>query len=169
MRQLAMRRLQSRGRERRAAAHRLLSFIPFCSCHNPSPSQRDGTSPHSGQAFPYPLGKPLQKSPHGHTHPQMGLINNLHLFVCLYVCLFLGLVFHVIHTGLELCIAKGDTEFVILLPPSPKCWNHKHASPHLLYEVLGMKPGALCRLLQHFTNLALSPVPPLTLYNLSGL
>lgn len=41
---------------------------------------------------------------------------------------------------------KNDLEFLILIPPPPKCWDYKPAPACLVYAVLGRKSKASCLL-----------------------
>lgn len=33
------------------------------------------------------------------------------------------------------CVAKGDLELLVPLPPLPECWDYGHMAPYLLYRV----------------------------------
>lgn len=50
--------------------------------------------------------------------------------VCVWV-IYLFILSHVAQTGFKLCVAKDDLEFLILLPPPFKSWDHRHLPPHL--------------------------------------
>ena len=39
------------------------------------------------------------------------------------------------------CVAEDDLELLILLPLPPRCWDYRPAPRHLVYVVLGTKPG----------------------------
>lgn len=41
------------------------------------------------------------------------------------------------------CVAKDDSELLVLLPSLPKRWDYKHAPTCLDYLVMGIEPRAL--------------------------
>lgn len=45
---------------------------------------------------------------------------------------------HLTQAGLELCVARNDSVMLILLPPSPHCWDYKWP----VYAVLRLEPRA---------------------------
>lgn len=50
-------------------------------------------------------------------------------------------------TGLKLSMyLRNNPECRILLPLPSKYWEYRHRPLHLLYMVLGVEPGASCRL-----------------------
>lgn len=49
-------------------------------------------------------------------------------------------------------VAKDDFERLIILPSPPECWGDRHATPPLVYGVLGMEPRISVMLDNQFTH-----------------
>lgn len=61
-------------------------------------------------------------------------LTNFHLIHSFGVCvgvIYLFILSHVAQTGFKLCVAKDGLEFLILLPPPFKSWDHRHLPSHL--------------------------------------
>ena len=59
--------------------------------------------------------------------------------------------YDVVQANLKLVSSSDWLQNSDLLSPSPMCWGHKYAPPHILYAALGIQPKTLCKPSKHST------------------